>query len=129
MDHTQHSTGKAWPIISYRVMLGVGVFQVAMFGWLALRQALTPSLVTLPLILITIWFSYYYAQTYEPLTKFISLSSIRRNSLQGRQSRHHVMDNVWREESGQDEEIPDSPTFDEERERGLTFTNPNLISP
>lgn len=131
MDHNQHSTGRAWPIISYRSILGLIVFQVAMLGWLALRKAIIPSVVILPLLFGTIWYSYFYARTYEPLTKFIALSSIRRNSLQGSRPREILLglDNVWQDQPSRGRPRADSATLDEEREKGLTFTNPNLISP
>jgi hypothetical protein len=122
MDHRQHSTGRAWPIVSYRMILGVGVFQVAMAGWLALKQAKWHSIVVTPLIIATIWFSYFYRRTYEPLTKYIALRSIRRNgesreteSNEGR-LRHYSV-------------ASDGRTVDEEREQGMRFVNPNLTSP
>ncbi|KAI9785224.1 MAG: hypothetical protein M1816_000472 [Peltula sp. TS41687] len=131
MDHNQHSTGRAWPIICYRAMLGLAVFQVAMLGWLALKKAFTQSAIIVPLIFGTIWFSYFYARTYEPLTKFIALSSIRRDSLQGSRPREILLglDNVWQDQPSHGRRRTDSATLDEEREKGLTFTNPNLISP
>ena len=78
MDHTQHSTGRAWPMICSRVILGLLVFQVAMIGILALRTAITRSTVIIPLFAFTVWFSYFFARTYEPLMKFIALRSIDR---------------------------------------------------
>lgn len=79
MDHQQHSTGRAWPMICSRVFLGLVVFQVAMIGVLALRRAITRSLILLPLLGATVWFTYFFAQTYEPLMKFIALRSIDRD--------------------------------------------------
>ncbi|KAL4802788.1 hypothetical protein BDV18DRAFT_146578 [Aspergillus unguis] len=80
MDHRQHSTGRAWPMICNRILVGLVVFQLAMAGSLGLRLAYTLALLIVPLIGVTVWFSYYYAQSYEPLTKFISLKSIYRDS-------------------------------------------------
>jgi hypothetical protein len=130
MDHRQHSTGRAWPIVSYRMILGVGVFQVAMAGWLALKQAKWHSIVVTPLIFGTIWFSYFYRRTFEPLTKYIALRSIRRN---GRPEVDPFGESPLGE-SGQREsrhasETADGSTVDEERERGMRFVNPNLTSP
>ncbi|KKA20958.1 Uncharacterized protein T310_5012 [Rasamsonia emersonii CBS 393.64] len=76
MDHQQHSTGRAWPMICSRVFVGLVVFQLAMIGVLALRRAITRSLLLVPLLGATVWFTYFFARTYEPLTKFIALRSI-----------------------------------------------------
>ncbi|KAI9885633.1 MAG: bifunctional endoribonuclease/protein kinase ire1 [Watsoniomyces obsoletus] len=129
MDHNQHSTGKAWPIICYRAMLGAGVFQIAMVGWLALRGAFEQSALTAPLVLVTIWFSYFYGHSYEPLTKFIALSSVQRHKSRDRRPSDPFEENVWRSDSGDVSENSDPITVDEARERGLTFMNPNLVSP
>ncbi|KAL3461131.1 hypothetical protein BJX64DRAFT_261780 [Aspergillus heterothallicus] len=76
MDHRQHSTGRAWPMICNRVLVGVVVFQLAVAGTLALRTAITLSVLIVPLLGATVWFSYFFTQSYEPLTKFIALKSI-----------------------------------------------------
>ncbi|KAL2807993.1 hypothetical protein BJX63DRAFT_53775 [Aspergillus granulosus] len=79
MDHRQHSTGRAWPMICNRVLVGVVVFQLAVAGTLALRTAITLSVLIVPLLGATVWFSYFFTQSYEPLTKFIALKSIYRD--------------------------------------------------
>ncbi|KAJ0421981.1 hypothetical protein BJY00DRAFT_102528 [Aspergillus carlsbadensis] len=76
MDHRQHSTGRAWPMICSRVLVGLAVFQLAVAGTLALKSVITLSLSVLPLLGLTVWFSYYFTKSYEPLTKFIALKSI-----------------------------------------------------
>ena len=78
MDHHHHSTGRAWPMICSRVLVGMVVFQIAMIGVLAMRQAVTRSLLLVPLLVITLWFSFYFSHNYEPLMKFIALNSIER---------------------------------------------------
>ncbi|KAE8419432.1 glycogen debranching enzyme [Aspergillus pseudocaelatus] len=78
MDHQQHSTGRAWPMICSRVLVGLMVFQVAMIGVFALRKAITRSLILVPLLGATVWFSYFFSRSYEPLMKFIALKSIDR---------------------------------------------------
>lgn len=78
MDHQQHSTGQAWPMICSRVILGLLIFQLAMTGILALRTAITRSILIIPLLAGTVWFSYFFSRTYEPLMKFIALRSIDR---------------------------------------------------
>lgn len=79
MDHQQHSTGRAWPMICNRVLVGLVLFQLAVIGVLALRKAVTRSLLVVPLLAATVWFSYFFSSNYEPLMKFIALKSIDRN--------------------------------------------------
>jgi Calcium-dependent channel, 7TM region, putative phosphate len=79
MEHQQHSTGRAWPMICSRVFVGLVVFQLAMIGVLALRRAITRSLLLVPLLIATVWFSYSFTRTYKPLTKFTALRSIDRD--------------------------------------------------
>jgi len=119
MDHPQHATGGAWPMICYRLMVGLGVFQLAMAGVMALKKGFEAAAIAVPLIPFTIWYSYYFSRTFEPLTKFIALRSIRR-------------------ESNADEDVgTDRPsghirrgsTIDESRERGLQYVNPSLTVP
>jgi len=125
MDNQQHATGGAWTMICYRIMLGLGVFQVTMAGVIALKEAFTPAALVVPLIGFTIWFSYFYGRTYEPLTKYIALRSIRREDDQDI--------NIADEEIG----IARPPghirrlssTVDEEREKGQKFVNPSLVVP
>ncbi|KAJ5683609.1 Calcium permeable stress-gated cation channel 1 [Penicillium macrosclerotiorum] len=78
MDHQQHSTGRAWPMICNRLFVGLVVYHLAMIGVLALRGAITRSLLLVPLLGFTVWFSYWFSRTYEPLMKFIALKSINR---------------------------------------------------
>ncbi|KFY31950.1 hypothetical protein V493_00644 [Pseudogymnoascus sp. VKM F-4281 (FW-2241)] len=124
MDHTQHATGAAWTMISYRIMLGLGIFQLAMAGVIALKQAFTAALLVLPLIMFTMWFSYLYARTYEPLTKYIALRSIRRDdneevNLADEYVGTHRPPGRFRRRS----------TIDEDREKDQKFINPSLIVP
>lgn len=79
MNHQQHSTGRAWPMICNRVFVGLVVFQLAMIGVLALRRAITRSLLLVPLLIVTVWFTYSFSQTYDPLMKFIALRSVDRD--------------------------------------------------
>ncbi|KAH6671090.1 hypothetical protein B0J14DRAFT_564777 [Halenospora varia] len=125
MDHPQHATGKAWPMICYRILVGLVVFQLVMAGLIALGQAFTAAALVVPLIPCTIWYSYYFGRTYEPLMKFIALRSIRRES--------SADINIAGEYIGI-ERPPGymrraSTTIDENRERGLRFVNPSLVIP
>jgi hypothetical protein len=120
MDHPQHATGRAWPMICYRLIVGLCVFQVVMAGLIALERALTPAALVLPLIPFTIWYSYYFGRTYEPLAKFIALRSIRRESNADEYDGSHRPFGRLRRHS---------TTLDENRERGLKFVNPSLVVP
>ncbi|PBP25852.1 hypothetical protein BUE80_DR003231 [Diplocarpon rosae] len=125
MDHPQHATGGAWPMICYRILLGLGVFQIVMAGIIALKTAFTAAALVLPLIPFTIWYSYYFGRTYEPLMKFIALRSIRREG--------NAAVNLAGEEMGMHRppgyDRRPSTTLDEAREEGLKFVNPNVTAP
>jgi len=111
MDHPGHSTGKAWPIIVYRVILGLLVFQLTMAGWLALRQAFTRAGLVLPLLAFTIWSYWHYTKNYLPSNYYIALISV--------QEEHN--------DPASDTRV--RHTIDEEREEGQDFVNPSLVSP
>jgi calcium permeable stress-gated cation channel len=120
MDHQQHSTGKGWVIIVDRIVVGLLVFQVTMAGQLALRSAFRRSVGIVPLVLLTLWFSYEYNRSYTPLMTYIALRSIR--------TAEH-----GEEERSQGRYAAESSerrmTLDESRELGLRFINPNLVIP
>lgn len=124
MDHPRHSTGRAWPMICYRIMVGMGVFQVVMAALIALQKSFTAAVLVLPLIPTTISYSYYFARTYEPLTRFIALRSIRRES--------NADINITNENFDTNrprENLRRRSTIDEAREKDSKFVNPNLVSP
>lgn len=112
-------------MICYRIMVGVGVFQVVMAALIGLQKAYSAAILVLPLIPTTISYSYYYARRYEPLTKFIALRSIRRSSnsdpdgVDGDLGNHRPLGHFRRW----------STTIDESREKGAKFINPNLVTP
>lgn len=123
MDQPQHATGQAWPIISYRVVLGLFFFQLTMAGVLGLQEAFRAAGLVVPLAVFTVWYGYYFRRRYEPLTRFISLRSIRA------------------EVDADDVAVTVGPgpptmvrlrrgsTLDEEREKGLQYVNPSLKVP
>ncbi|KAL8388854.1 hypothetical protein RB595_008980 [Gaeumannomyces hyphopodioides] len=157
MDAPRHATGGAWRIISYRVILGLLIFQAVMSGILALQTAYVCAILVLPLLVVTCWYSYYFRRRFEPLTKYISLRSIRREE----HHRHGDDDDGAASGGGAHEEAildededlesavpPPGPshdlvvragrrrrmlrrmsTVDEDRERGLRFINPSLVVP
>lgn len=120
MDHRQHSTGRAWPIICNRVVVGLVVFQFAMAGQLAVLAAFRRSVMVLPLLIGTVWFGIYYRKTYEPLMKNIALRSIhgedQHERLQLAESRYRSETNGGR-------------VIDESEATGLRYINPSLIIP
>lgn len=141
MDQPQHATGGAWRIISYRVVLGLLVFQITMAGYLSLQLAFVASLWIIPLVMGTVWYSYYWKRQFEPLTNYIALRSIRHrqpgsNGSSGTSSPSEegsvVHDEVF---GGPGRHPPQSilrrrkSTVDEDKEKGLRFVNPSLVVP
>ncbi|CEP61437.1 Csc1p LALA0_S03e02850g [Lachancea lanzarotensis] len=79
-DHLPHSTGKVWPLIFRRVILGLLLFQLTMAGTLAgFQGGWILSCFLAPLPLITLSFLWDFEKNYLPLSNFIALSSIREN--------------------------------------------------
>ncbi|SCV04061.1 LANO_0G07910g1_1 [Lachancea nothofagi CBS 11611] len=77
-DHLPHSTGKVWPLIFRRVILGLLLFQLTMAGTLAgFQGGWILSCCLAPLPLITLSFLWDFEKNYLPLSNFIALSSIR----------------------------------------------------
>ncbi|KAH6995719.1 hypothetical protein BKA56DRAFT_569899 [Ilyonectria sp. MPI-CAGE-AT-0026] len=133
MDQPQHATGGAWRIICYRIIIGLVVFEVVMFGQIASIGAFVASLFILPLVPFTIWYSFYIKERFVPLTKNIALRAIRTNEDSEEEA---VSDDAFDEGSGSGSGTPPSrrlirrgSTLDEYREKGLTFVNPSLIAP
>lgn len=135
VDQPQHATGGAWRMICRRIVLGLLIFEVVMVGQIAALSAWFQSVVVLPLIPFTIWYSYYFARRFEPLTKYIALRNIRSNETGD--------DEAVFDQENEDSDEPDQPpasrpsrvlfrrgsTLDELREEGLTFVNPSLTTP
>ncbi|RVX68889.1 hypothetical protein B0A52_07544 [Exophiala mesophila] len=120
MEHRQHSTGRAWPMICNRIITGIVLFQVAMTGILALRGALTASLFLAPLLFATIWFTIYFSRTYYPLMRFIALRSIDRVTTPDLPS---PAESSWNRDTDRGRFVDTDP------ETGLRYINPNLVSP
>ncbi|CCC69274.1 hypothetical protein NCAS_0C02840 [Naumovozyma castellii] len=77
-DHLPHSTGKVWPLIFRRVILGILLFQLTMTGTLAGFDGgwiLSSWLFPLPFITLSYWWD--FEKNYLPLSHYIALSSIR----------------------------------------------------
>lgn len=77
-DHLPHSTGKVWPLIYRRIILGLLLSQLTMAGTLAgFEDGWVMSSWLLPLPLITLSFLWDFETNYLPLSQYIALSSIR----------------------------------------------------
>jgi len=75
-----------------------------------------------------VWYSFFWQKHFEPLTRFISLRSIKL----GEESDENPVgdDELGREGGGQERElIRRLSTVDEDREKGLRFVNPSLVVP
>lgn len=120
MDHRQHSTGQAWLIICNCVVVGLLFFEIAMAGLLALRTAFYRSILIIPLLAGTIWFSVFFRRTFDPLMKFIALRSLNSPAPFG---------DVSPGESRYERDTDRGRAVDEDDETGLRYINPSLIIP
>lgn len=110
------------------MIMGLIVFQLTTAGQLLLKRAEFRSAAMAPLILGTVWFSYAYSKTYDPLMEFIALRSIERKAPEP--------DNVemdpdgWGESARLRYEAESRPdAVDESDETGVRFVNPSLVKP
>ncbi|KAK6509101.1 hypothetical protein TWF481_003864 [Arthrobotrys musiformis] len=113
MDNPRHATGKAWPMIVYRVFIGLLLFQASMAALLSLQGAIVRGLLILPLLVTTIWTWWFFRKSFSPLMSYIALKSL------------HDPQHTPREGSLIDIE---TETVDESREMGSRFANPNLFT-
>jgi hypothetical protein len=105
--HPPHLTGKVWPLIFRRVILGLWIFQLTMVGNLALQRAYVCASFLAPLPLLTLAALWNFHKNYIPLLLFIALRAI-------------------------EEEEPAAagsagPTLDERRELNKTYEYPHLV--
>ncbi|KAL7664801.1 Calcium permeable stress-gated cation channel 1 [[Candida] zeylanoides] len=78
--HPPHSTGKVWPMIFRRLILGLIIFQIFMCGTLALNDAYVLSVACVPLLLVSLVILWNFESYYLPLHKFIALRAIQNPS-------------------------------------------------
>lgn len=77
-DHLPHSTGKVWPLIFRRIIMGLLLSQLTMAGTLAgFEGGWVLSSWLSPLPFITLSFLWDFETNYLPLSQYIALSSIR----------------------------------------------------
>jgi len=79
--HPPHNTGKVWPLMVRRVILGLLIFHMTMFGTLASEKAILCASLLVPLPLFTGYVFWYYHKHYTSLSTFIALRSIVNNEL------------------------------------------------
>ncbi|KAF6063115.1 hypothetical protein FOB64_006121 [Candida albicans] len=152
--HPPHSTGKVWPMIFRRVILGLIIFQLFMCGTLALESAILLSILCTPLIFITMIILWNFEKYYVPLNTFIALRAIlnpydfEKVFDQDDQSFKNGGDNGNGNDHGSNGEINNGSitkssrqnngeptisrrksTLDEEREEFTDYTYPGLIDP
>jgi hypothetical protein len=129
MDQPQHATGGAWRIICYRIVIGLLVFEVVMFGQIAALTAFVQSVAIFPLIPFTIWYSYYFKRRFEPLTRYIALRAIQ--SIEEGDNEQALDDEFEGQQSPRPTRslLRRGSTLDEDREKGMTFVNPSFTVP
>lgn len=130
--HPPHSTGKVWPIVVRRIMLGLLLFQLTMAGSLAAYQdGYVLAMVLIPLPFITLAVLWNFQKHYIPLSNFIALRAIRENS-------EHDSSELDSEDlvgegllsTHENQGIPTTgKTLDEMREVDQTYEYPYLIEP
>lgn len=135
--HPPHSTGKVWPMMFRRVVLGLVIFQLFMCGTLALESAVFLAALCAPLVLVSGAFLYNFEKYYLKLNQFIALRAI---------INYDDFDKEFDDEMGDDDTVhsesadglaPEnvsvstrrSLTLDEGRELFSDYTNPHLIDP
>lgn len=112
--HPPHNTGKIWPLIVRRVMMGLIIFHTMMFGTLASEKAYACASFIIPLSIFTMYLFWHYHKNYIPLSNFIALRSIQSNNLPN-----------FEEQAGDERHMR---TLDERREFNQTYEYPNLVS-
>lgn len=125
MDQPQHATGRAWTMICDRIILGLAVFQVTMIGILLLRAAFFAGGLIAPLLVLTLWYYRYYRERYAPLSRFIAVRSIKRDSDPGTESHPDQPDQLGNNETRLTRRMS---TVDEDREKGMRYMNPSLMA-
>jgi hypothetical protein len=69
------SQGQAWPLTFIRLIWGVIIFLVFMTGIFILKKSFLSTLLA-PLLVGTVFWSWYVDKTLKPLSEFVSLSSV-----------------------------------------------------
>lgn len=123
--HPPHSTGKVWPLIFRRVILGVLILHVMMAGTFSLQKSFYCLLLLTPLPIFVLLCLYNFEKNYIPLSYFIALKSIQNNELPIHNNSHYHDDESFMESTDVNNET--FKTLDERREVNQTYDYPNLI--
>ncbi|RPA76234.1 DUF221-domain-containing protein [Ascobolus immersus RN42] len=137
MTHNVHSTGKAWPLISYRIIVGLLLFQITMAALLATRKAFYRALMVFPILMFTFWFAWYFRAVYAPLTEYVALQAIKVREgnmspleIEDHMNDYHVAGVGGQWDSGSmDESVPHRSRKFEEAAEGTVFEHPGLTKP
>lgn len=122
MDSPQHTDGGAWLMICYRLLLGLEVFQIVMAGIIALKNQVYVAGLVVPLIPFSIWYSYYFGRTYQPLLRFIALQKVKNDNENTTGDNNRVNSSSTSLRGRNDDAI-------EERRENSSFVNPCLNVP
>ncbi|CUM63199.1 uncharacterized protein PRCAT00000768001 [Priceomyces carsonii] len=114
--HPPHSTGRVWPLVFRRVILGLLLFQLTMVGTLALQKDYIYASSLVPLLLLSVGCLWNFEKNYIPLSIFIALRSIEKNNRLPENDEETII---------QTEE--QSLTLDERRESNQTYEYPHLL--
>lgn len=125
--HPPHSTGKVWPLIFHRVILGVLILHVMMAGTFSLQKAYYCLILLIPLPIFVVVCLYNFEKSYIPLSYFIALKSIQNNELPIHNSSSYHDDESLVESTDVQGINETFKTLDEKREVNQTYDYPNLI--
>lgn len=120
--HPPHNTGKVWPLVVRRVIMGLLIFHMTMFGTLASEKAFACASFLIPLPLFTLAILWNFHKHYIPLSSFIALRSIENNELPFHGDEEENLFSARTNSTNREQ------TLDERREINQTYDYPDLIS-
>lgn len=120
--HPPHNTGKVWPLVVRRVIMGLLIFHTMMVGTLTAERAYICATAILPLPMFTIYILWNFHKHYIPLSSYIALRSIESNQLPYHGDEEQGLSETNTNVSGR------AQTLDEEREFNQSYVYPNLVS-
>lgn len=120
--HPPHNTGKVWPLVVRRVIMGLLIFHTMMVGTLTAEKAYICATAILPMPMFTIYILWNFHKHYIPLSNYIALRSIESNQLPHHGDEEQGLSETQTNVSGR------AQTLDEEREFNQSYVYPNLVS-
>lgn len=118
--HPPHNTGKVWPLVVRRVIMGLLIFHAMMVGTLTAEKAYVCATAILPMPLLTVYVFWYFHKHYLPLSSYIALRLIDNN-----ESPYHDEEQAL---SDANNNLARVQNLDEEREPRQSYVYPNLVS-